>query len=98
MYAVVIFENSLVIKTIPIKFIEGFDPISMANDAVNHSQTIIVFYSSNFNDSPDFDSELQDRVDEMVVGCYKARLLKFFGKYLHPKQSKSCISITINFN
>lgn len=33
--------------------------------------------------NPDFNLEFKDQFDEMVSACYKARILKFFGKSLN---------------
>lgn len=69
-YSVVVLEYSLEIKTIPLEFIRGFDPIRMANDDVDQSKTHIIFYLDNFNVIPNFDTELRRDFDGMVPGCY----------------------------
>lgn len=81
MYSVVVFECTFEVKSIPTKFIKGFDPVRLANDAIDQSQTHIVFFSKNFELDPDFSVSLKDEFDDMVPACYKARILKFFSEY-----------------
>lgn len=80
MYVVVVLKSSLVLKAVPIKFIKEFNPIGMANDAIDQSETHLVFFSKNFDESPNFDADLKTDFDEEQPGCYEARFLKFFGK------------------
>lgn len=98
MYSVVIFEENLEVKAIPIKFIKNFDPIRTANDAINQSDTHVVFYSENYDEQPKFNLGLRSKFDNRIQGCYNARILKFFGENNTNVSKIPILEITIHFN
>lgn len=98
MFSVVIFEESLEVKTIPIKFIKNFDPIRTANDAVNQSDTHVVFYSENYDEQPKFNLGLRSEFNNTIQGCYNARILKYFGENNTNVSKTPILGITFRFN
>lgn len=79
MYCVTFFEKCSKVKAIPAKFIKGFNPIRMANDAIDQSEIHIVFYNRDHNLNPDFTIPILENFDDTVSACYKAKLWKFHG-------------------
>lgn len=80
MYCVVSFVNSLEIKPVPVKFIKDFSPITIGNDAIDQSIPYVVFHSKNYSETPNFSLDLRAVFDELVPGCYEAKILRFFRK------------------
>lgn len=70
------------IKTvvIPLKYLQKID-LSDANDGINQSKSVLVFFNENLEMQPDFSLEIATTYCSENSACYYARLLKFFGKY-----------------
>lgn len=66
MYCVVVLENDLEVKVIPVKFIKGFDPVRFANEAVDQAETHIIFYNRDDETIPDFKMALREKIDKNI--------------------------------
>lgn len=80
MFAVITVEKSLEVRVIPVHWIKGFDLISSINHGVNCAETHVVFYCDDTNKQPNFSAPIFASISSTSVGCYLARINKFFGK------------------
>lgn len=67
------------IKSLPIAWVDGLNLSEMANNAINPSLVYSVFYSVNSSKLANFDLPIRGTFD--ADGCFKAQLLRFFGKH-----------------
>lgn len=65
---------------IPMKFIYSMHRWLAYNRRINRNQVYLVFYSANYDQSPQFFLPKRSTFDETMDACYYAKLLKCFGK------------------
>lgn len=81
MYAVVTLEINKKNIVVPIQWINNFNLSNAANNGVNSSIPLTVFYIDNFDANPNFLLPLETVFDKKEPKCYKVRLKKVFGMY-----------------
>lgn len=79
MYVVAYFVCNCEIKILPVAWVDGLNLSEMANDAINPSLVYNVFHSVNSSKLANFNLPIRETFDE--DGCFKAQLLRFFGKH-----------------
>lgn len=78
MYVAAQFVCNCEIKSFPLAWVDGLNLSEMANDAINPSLVYNVFFSVDSSKLANFDLPIRETLDE--DGCFKAQLLRFFGK------------------
>lgn len=66
---------------IPANYVYKLNFAKTFNNRINRNQDHLIFYSNNLLDVPKFTLTTSEDFDEHQTGCYKARLLKAFGKF-----------------
>lgn len=67
---------------IPMKYIFTFRRWAAYNRRINRNQLYLIFYSKNFDRNPNFHLEKRNTFSAEIDGCYLAKLLRCFGKYI----------------
>lgn len=67
---------------LPIKYLQNMQFSKLAEHGVNSEEKVVLFYSKNTNEDPDFQLEpdANDLSENNTRGCFYARILKFFSK------------------
>lgn len=65
---------------IPTTWIKDIDEVKVFNGGVRRFQNVDIFFSADVNAEPNFGLPIEN-VFNGEVGCYRATLLKAFGKY-----------------
>lgn len=83
MFAAIILEKTFDKLVVPCKWIKTINCVKFVDNGVNQSQTHTVFYSFDEKVEPDFLLPCDQQEFDMINGhgCYRGRILKFFGKY-----------------
>lgn len=77
--AVYLIGSSKII-VIPAKFIYKLSLSKTFNYRVNRNQPHLIFWSEDFQDQPNFQLPIAATFNHDHEGCYRAHLLKAFGK------------------
>lgn len=80
MHIVVCLEDSVENVVIPVKWLQKVDLVDTANNAVNQLKSAVVFYCNDSSRQPDFSLPIKRGFQPDEPSCYKARIVKFYGK------------------
>lgn len=80
MYFAIILCKSKKVLAVPEKWIYGLDAEHAANYGINKTEEYLIFYSNNQNKRANFFSPINEVFCPSADFCYKANILKTFGK------------------